>query len=241
MDAIEGAPILPQTDAEASVAEAITSLDPDFSLPWRQFEALCSEAPSLSQATRSLVCLALQLVDDPRDAQGIRVHVEQCLSAGVSSSAVVEVFQLTCLIGIHGLVSSANTIPVGERSSRVVEETVGSRRAQFESARGYWSSHWEHVIALDPEAFDAYLQLCSHPWVSTHIPLATKELIDVAIDALPPHLYESGLETHARNALAAGATLENVRDVARLACLRAMRRYLNPLSHLTALLAAESK
>ena len=54
------------------------------------------------------------------------------------------------------------------------------------------------------------------PWKYGTLPPKIRELIYVAIDAATTHLYLPGLRTHIRNALAHGATVEEIMEVLQL-------------------------
>jgi alkylhydroperoxidase/carboxymuconolactone decarboxylase family protein YurZ len=86
-------------------------------------------------------------------------------------------------------------------------------KESFVAARGYWNEFWDGLLALDPDFFEAYLNFSAVPWRKGPLEPKIKELIYVAIDAATTHLYEPGMRTHIRNALAYGATKEEVMEV----------------------------
>ncbi len=89
-------------------------------------------------------------------------------------------------------------------------------RDAFIAARGYWNPFWDGLLQLDPAFFHAYLSFSSVPWQSGPLEPKFKELIYIAVDAATTHLYEPGLRQHVRNALALGATKEEVMEVLEL-------------------------
>ena len=99
-----------------------------------------------------------------------------------------------------------------------MEEELTERQKQlkerFIKDRGYWSERaWDPVLKIDPDFFEAYLNLSSVPWKTGVLPPKIKELIYIAIDASTTHLYESGLRQHIVNALKYGATQEEIMEV----------------------------
>ena len=99
-----------------------------------------------------------------------------------------------------------------------MEEELTERQKQlkerFIKDRGYWSERaWDPVLKIDPDFFEAYLNLSSVPWKTGVLPPKLKELIYIAIDASTTHLYESGLRQHIVNALKYGATQEEIMEV----------------------------
>lgn len=87
----------------------------------------------------------------------------------------------------------------------------------FIRERGYWNSVWDHLIEFSPQFFQAYFELSAVPWRHGSIPPKYKELIYIALDASPTHLYEPGLRIHIRNALREGATPAEIVEVLELA------------------------
>jgi alkylhydroperoxidase/carboxymuconolactone decarboxylase family protein YurZ len=90
-------------------------------------------------------------------------------------------------------------------------------KAEFIRARGYWARVWDQMLELSPDFFEAYTRLSSIPWNSGPLPPKVKELIYIALDASPTHLYEPGLRIHIRNALRLGASIEEIGEVLQLA------------------------
>jgi len=72
------------------------------------------------------------------------------------------------------------------------------------------------MLMLDPDFFAAYLEMAAAPWRSGTLPPKFRELVYVAIDVNTTHLYEPGFRHHMRNAVAQGATKEEVLEVLEL-------------------------
>ena len=74
-------------------------------------------------------------------------------------------------------------------------------KEKFTEAHGYWSELWDHVLALSPDFFDAYMHFSSVPWKNGMLAPKVKEFIDIAIDAATTHLYAPGTRVHIRHDL----------------------------------------
>ncbi len=85
--------------------------------------------------------------------------------------------------------------------------------------RGDWNPLWDQLRALDPEFMEAYLALRSVPQRNGPLPPKMKELILVAVNAATTHLYAPGVRRHMRNALAHGATAEEIMETIELTTL----------------------
>lgn len=75
------------------------------------------------------------------------------------------------------------------------------------------------VIKADEKFFDQFLDYSSYPFRKGPLTRKMKELILIAMDATPTHLYEPGLRMHIRDALKHGATREEILEVLQLASL----------------------
>ena len=82
--------------------------------------------------------------------------------------------------------------------------------------KGDWNPLWDQLRALDPEFMEAYLAFRSVPHRNGPLPQKMKELVLVAINAATTHLYAPGVRRHMKNALAHGATPEEVLEVIQL-------------------------
>jgi len=97
------------------------------------------------------------------------------------------------------------------------DEEVAALKDEFVQVRGYWNRVWDDMLQFSPEFFKAYLDLSATPWRSGTLAPQVKELIYIALDASPTHLYEPGLRIHIRNALKLGATAAEIFEVFELA------------------------
>lgn len=83
-------------------------------------------------------------------------------------------------------------------------------------AKGDWNPLWDQMRRLDPEFMEAYLAFRSVPHKNGPLPRKFKELIMVAINAATTHLYAPGVRRHMKNALKAGATVDEIVEVIQL-------------------------
>ncbi len=83
-------------------------------------------------------------------------------------------------------------------------------------AKGDWNPLWEQFRELDPDFLEAYLAFRSVPQNNGPLEQKVKELILIAINAATTHLYGPGVRRHIQNALAAGATKEEILEAIQL-------------------------
>jgi alkylhydroperoxidase/carboxymuconolactone decarboxylase family protein YurZ len=90
-------------------------------------------------------------------------------------------------------------------------------RARVLKLRGYIGPFQEAMIELDPDWVERYLAFVCAPNDSGRISMRLTQLIYVAIDAAPSHLYPKGIGTHAELAMKLGATPEQVIETLEIA------------------------
>ncbi len=95
-------------------------------------------------------------------------------------------------------------------------ERQSELRDAFIEARGYWSDDWEGLLGLDPDFFEAYLNLSLVPWRTGVLEPKVKEFISIAVDGASTHLFASGLKAHISRAVEHGATRDEIMEVLQL-------------------------
>jgi alkylhydroperoxidase/carboxymuconolactone decarboxylase family protein YurZ len=79
-------------------------------------------------------------------------------------------------------------------------------REAFQRRRGHWNDDWEAMLAYSPAYVAAYLELSAYVADRGTLTPKFRELIYVATNCNPTHMFEKGLRNHARQAMALGAT-----------------------------------
>jgi len=100
-----------------------------------------------------------------------------------------------------------------------LDRRARSLLARFERERGFSRDWHRHLVRQDPEFFARYTEWSSHMYNRGALPLKTKELILMALDASCFHQHEAGTRVHMRNALAHGATPAEVVETLELCTL----------------------
>ena len=183
--------------------------------PWRR--------GVLEPKIKELVLLAVDAATTHLYAPGVGEHVQRALELGATPAEVMEVLELTSTMGIH----ACNVgVPILLEELEAAGQSLGSEpltarqeeiKAEFVAKRGYWNTFWDGVLRLDAEFFAAYTAFSSWSWETGVLEPKIKELIYTAFDASATHMFEPGLRQHIRNALALGATKEEIMEVFELA------------------------
>ncbi len=204
--------------------DQVLDLAPDFFEAYMNFSSVPWKTGTLEPKVKELIYIAIDASTTHLYDPGLRVHIQNALRYGATKDEIMEVYQLTSVLGIHTLTLGVPAL-LDEMAKAGVDGEIGraplspyqeALKAKFVENRGYWSDLWEGVIRLSPEFFEAYLNFSSVPWQTGTLEPKVKELIYIAIDAATTHLYEPGLRVHIQNALRYGATVSEIMEVYQL-------------------------
>lgn len=82
---------------------------------------------------------------------------------------------------------------------------------------GYWEPAHEAIEALDPGFAEAWYRLAAVPGKNDHLGPKVRALVALSASAAATHLYAPGVRRQVRNALAAGATRDELAEVVAIA------------------------
>ncbi len=202
--------------------EQVLRLDANFFEAYLNFSAVPWRHGVLAPKVKEFIYIAIDASTTHLHASGTRTHIANALRLGATQQEIMEVLQLISVLGIH---SMTHGVPIlieemnaAGRGAELPKPGQGGERearlkAEFTAARGYWSELWDHVLALSPDFFEAYLRFSSVPWQHGMLEPKVKEFMYIAIDAATTHLYAPGTRIHIRNALGYGATREEIMEV----------------------------
>lgn len=183
-----------------------------------------AERASLSPVDRALIGVALVANVANTKWRRFEAHQALALDAGATREQIRDVLQLVSIMSIHAMTTSVPALmrvleERGLAPDRRLDDRQRSLKADFERRRGYWHETWDDVLVLDPDMFAAYTAFSTSAAEEGSLDIRLRELIYIAIDSVPTHLYVPGVEIHARNALDAGATAEQILEAIEVAAL----------------------
>lgn len=193
-------------------------LDEDFFESYLNFSSVPWKKGVLEPKIKELIYVAIDVSTTHLYEPGIKVHLQNAMKYGATKEEIMEVFELTSVLGIHTCTTS---IPIlmeelkknGIELNRNLTESQKKLKERFKKERGYWSELWDDLLILNESFFEAYLNFSSVPWKKGVLEPKIKELIYIAIDVATTHLYEPGIRIHIKNALKYGATKEEIMEV----------------------------
>jgi alkylhydroperoxidase/carboxymuconolactone decarboxylase family protein YurZ len=208
----------------APVLDDMLRLSPEYFEAYLNFSSVPWRTGTLPAKVRELIYIAIDSSTTHLHGPGLRIHIPKALAHGATPEEIMEVFQLTSVLGVHTVTTGVPVLldelrkaglPTGIDDGPLAPEQEELKR-QFTENRGYWSDLWDSVIRLCPEFFTAYMDFSSVPWLHGTLEPKVRELIYIAIDSATTHLYEPGLRVHIRNALKYGATAAEIMEVYQL-------------------------
>jgi alkylhydroperoxidase/carboxymuconolactone decarboxylase family protein YurZ len=172
----------------------------------------------LDERTAALIGLGVCVSVSALDMGGTRAFADRALDAGATPEQIHETLVLVSGLGVHSLMEGSREVAdlLRERGDTSLSGPLDPRRAQlwerYVGGDPYWKQMEREVpgfldalVRLSPEAFEAFFVFCAVPWQSDALPASTKELIALAVDAMPSHRYLPGMRLHLRGAVRRGA------------------------------------
>jgi alkylhydroperoxidase/carboxymuconolactone decarboxylase family protein YurZ len=204
--------------------DPLLDIAPDFFAAYSRLSSVPWKSGTLSPKVKELIYIAIDSSTTHMYEPGLRVHIRNALRHGATRDEIMEVYQLTSVLGVHTITMGVPLLLQAMRAAgRDAEISTGpltprqeKLKAEFIANRGYWSELWDGVLALSPDYFEAYAEFSSVPWKTGTLEPKVRELIYVAIDAATTHLYEPGTKVHIENALKQGATPAEIMEVLEL-------------------------
>jgi len=207
----------------------LLTLSPDFFKAYLEFSTIPWRSGPLAPKVKEFIYIAIDAATTHLYEPGLRIHIQNALRYGATKEEIMEVYQLTSVLGMHtctmGVPALLDELRTAGRGAELEGELSPEQldlKARFTENRGYWNPFWDGLLRLDPRFFKAYLEFSTIPWKSGPLEPKVKEFIYIAIDAATTHLYEPGLRIHIQNALKYGATKEEIMEVYQLTSVLGM-------------------
>jgi len=205
----------------APIWDEVLRVSPAYFEAFMKLSSVPAKTGSLSPKVRELIYIAIDASTTHLHQPGLRIHIPKALEVGATKGEIMEVLELTSVLGVHtitfGLPILIDEARKAGRASEVamapLTEAQEELKKAFTENRGYWSPLWDGLIRLSPEFFEAYMEFSSVPWTTGTLDPKIRELIYIAIDSATTHMYEPGLRVHIQNALRYGATVAEILEV----------------------------
>lgn len=220
--------------------------DPDFFEAYKNYSSVPWLRTGLDPKVRELIYVAIDASTNHLYGPGTKIHMTNALRYGASEQEVLEVLELTSIIGVHSCtvgvpilleeLAAAGKDDVTGRPLTAEEEKI---KADYIAVHGQWDEVWEGILRLSPDYFLAYAGLSGVPWKSGSLDPKVKEFICIAVDAATTTLHKPGLRLHIRRALELGATAKEIMEIFELISVLGIHTITDSLPILEELSAAK--
>lgn len=200
--------------------DAVLQIDPEFFEKYRKWLSYPMEGDGLDPKTREFVLIAAYSQVTHLGTEGIERHVERAFDEGATVSEILEVLQISSVLGMHSYMRGAEILDEQMGLSETLDDEEFERLLdEWEEKRGYRPEWWRPYVAPDPGYLWEYLEYSAHPWLTGTLDPKVREFLYIANDATPAHLLQEGIDAHMENAIGLGATADELAEVFQLVTL----------------------
>jgi alkylhydroperoxidase/carboxymuconolactone decarboxylase family protein YurZ len=176
-----------------------------------------------------LVSVSLNAACTNLNSDGTRRHIRAALDAGASRDEILFVLKCASVLGIHSC-SLAAPIVLEEAkaaNARLTPRANTEPTPACDAMRkiGQWNTAWDPFFELDPVFTDEFMAMGAGVYKSGVMSPKEVELLSIALDASFTHMYAPGVRRHIKNALKAGATMEEIMEVLKLCVVQGVQTF----------------
>lgn len=179
--------------------------------PWR--------SAVLPRKLVELVSLAVNIACTNLNAAGTRRHIRGALDAGACRDEILFVIKCASVMAIHSCSLGAPILLEEAQAAGIAPKAatpIATPAVDTMKAMGQWNAAWEPFLAIDPGWTDSFMATGGAIYGSGVMPPKDTELLSIAFDASFTHMYAPGVRRHVRNALKAGASVEEIFEVLKI-------------------------
>lgn len=203
-------------------------VDPD-TLEHLLERAGASEGEALSEQERAFVSLGLATSLPCLNSAAIEEAVAQAFRVGASPTQVQEILSLVSGLGVHSLMASAAVVVRQARAAghSLDDMFTPQQQALWDARVGddpFWATmeaelpgFLRSMLLLSADQFEAFFDYCAVPWKMGTVRARVKELVALATDAMPGHVFMPGFRLHLRNAVKLGVGRQAIRECVAMA------------------------
>lgn len=173
-----------------------------------------------------LIGVAVNAACTNLNPEGTRRHIRAALKAGATRDEVLTVLKMASVMSIHSCSLGAPILleeakAAGARPA--AKPAAPTPACDQMKAIGQWNAAWDPFYELDPAWTDEFMATGAGIYASGILPAKEVELLSIAFDASYTHMYAPGTRRHIRNALKAGATMEEIMEVLKLCVVQGVQ------------------
>jgi len=180
----------------------------------------------LSRKLVELISLALNVACTNLNPDGTRRHIRAALDAGATRDEILFVVKCASVMSIHSCSLGAPILLEEAKAAGAQpapKPNSPTPAVDKMKAIGQWNDTWNPFFELDSVWTDQFMATGAGIYGSGVMPAKETELLSVAFDASYTHMYAPGTRRHIKNALAAGATMEEIMEVLKLCVVQGVQ------------------
>ena len=203
----------------AAAVERLQAWDPQFAQVLAKMSTNPWSSGVLPRKLVELIGVAVNAACTNLNPDGTRRHIRAALDAGATRDEILFVLKCASVMSIHSC-SLGAPILLEEAKAAGKEPApkpqVATPGCDKMKAIGQWNTAWDPFYQLDPAWTDQFMATGAGIYSSGVMPAKETELLSIAFDASYTHMYAPGTRRHIHNALAAGATMEEIMEVLKI-------------------------
>lgn len=181
-----------------------------------------------------LVGVGLNAACTNLNPDGTRRHIRAALQAGATRDEILTVLKMASLTSLHSCrlgvpilldeASEGALDAAGTTRTKRLKDVGGALPAVAEmKALGHWNKAWDPLLDIAPVWTDKFMAAGVEIYASGVFPPKEVELLSIAFEASYTQMYEPGTRRHIKNALEAGATVEEIMEVLKLCVVQGVQ------------------
>ncbi len=219
--------------ADKDVRHTLRKISPELFSVAVDFWRAPVESGALSPRMRELVLLAMHATSTALNVEAIDRHVARARQSGATDEEIVDVLITIVAVANHALYSSVPILEQELQAAGIAETTADLPAADIQNAkddflavRGFWNPAREQLMRLMRPYYTALHAISTETWRTGPLSSKEREFVCIAVDCTVTHQFEPGLRSHIKNALALGATRDEILHIFQLAGTLGLEGYL---------------
>lgn len=204
--------------------QGLLDLSPAYLAAYLDFHEPPFHAGHLDRKMCEFIYIAVDAAVSHLFVPGMEMHFEVALRMGATTAELMEVVQLTMLAAYSphtaGLPILAEELAraglQSEQAARPLTPEEEAAKAQYIEITGFWPEGGDDLFRWAPNFVKGFLAYGEIPYREGPLSRKDKELILISIFASPVAPQPEAMRRHIRQALAHGATAEEISDVLQL-------------------------
>ncbi len=179
---------------------------------------------NLSRKMCEFVYIAVDAAVSHLFTPGMEMHFDVALRLGATPAELMEVVQLAMLaaysphtVGLPILADELQRAGLQPADARDLTATEEAAKARFIAVTGFWPDGGDDLFRWAPAFAAGFMAYAEIPYRDGPLSRKHKELILIAVFATPVAPQPDAMRRHIRQALAHGATAEEIADILQLA------------------------